>query len=84
MLEGRGENLVNWGLLIVGGFLLTALAQFAACIAAFRHDALAGLLSLFVPGYLFLALRRSGAYRPVIGAWLAGVVAIVAGTVAMA
>ena len=83
MLEGRGENLVNWGLLIVSGFLITALAQLAACIAAFRYSAAAGLLSLFVPGYLFFALRRSGAYRSVIGTWFVGVMAIVAGTVAM-
>jgi len=74
---------VSWGLVIVGGFLITALAQLAACIAAFRYSALAGILSFIVPGYLFFALKRSGAYWPVIGTWFGGVMAVVVGTIAL-
>lgn len=74
---------MNWGLVIVCGLLLTVLAQAAACIFVFRHNATAGLLSLVVPGYLFFALKRSGPYFAVLGAWFAGVLAVTAGTIAL-
>jgi hypothetical protein len=74
---------MNWGMVIVGGLFICMLAQVAGCIAAFRRSAAAGLASLFVPGYLFLALARSGAYWPVVTVWLMGVAAVVAGTLAM-
>jgi hypothetical protein len=74
---------MSWGMVIVGGFLLTVVAQLAACVAAFRYDALAGVLSLVVPGYLFLALKRSGSYWPIVGIWFGGVIAVVAGTIAL-
>lgn len=74
---------MSWGLVIVFGFLIVMLAQLAACAVAFRHSAAAGVLSLVVPGYMFFALRRSGSYWPVIAVWFAGVLAVVAGTIAM-
>ncbi|WP_183960534.1 hypothetical protein [Chiayiivirga flava] len=75
---------MSWGGVIVLGMLVTTLAQLLACVAAFRHSAASGLLALLVPGYLFLALNRSGAYWPIVGSWLAGVLAVVAGTIALA
>jgi len=74
---------MNWGLLIVGGFGLALLAQAIGCIVAFRYSPKEGVLSLLVPGYLFLALRRSGAYWRIVGLWLLGVAAVVTGTIVL-
>jgi len=72
-----------WGLVIVGGFGAAFVAQVLAAILSFSFSPLKGLLALFVPGYLFLVLKQSGHYGKVIGLWIAGVAAIVVGTVAM-
>ena len=74
---------MNWGMLIVGSFVLVLLAQLAGSIAAFRSGISDGILSLVVPGYVLLALKRSGLYWPVVGVWLAGVVGIATGTIAL-
>ena len=75
---------MDWGTATALSLLLTLLAQVAAGLLAFRVNGLLGLFSLVVPGYLFVALRRTRFYWPVVGAWLAGVVGVAAGTVAMA
>ena len=72
-----------WGLVIVGGFGAAMLAQLLAAIASFSVSPLKGIFALFIPGYLFLVLKQSGHYLPVIALWGAGVLAIVAGTIAM-
>ena len=72
-----------WGLVIVGGFGAAALAQLLAAIISFGVSPLKGLFALFIPGYLFLVLKQSGHYLPVIGLWASGVLAVVAGTIAM-
>jgi hypothetical protein len=69
---------------IVVGLAIAFLAQAVGCILVFRRSFVQGGLSLLVPGYMFLALRRNGLYVPVVGAWCLGLSAVVAGTFLLA
>ncbi|MCB1559625.1 MAG: hypothetical protein KDI75_00750 [Xanthomonadales bacterium] len=74
---------MNWGLLILGGFLIALLAQLVGAIMAFRGGAQEGVLSLLVPGYVLFALKRSGGYRLFVGIYFAGIASVAAGTIAL-
>lgn len=67
--------------MIISGLAVAAAAQIAGAIIAFRFSFAQGLLALIIPGYLFVALKRCGAYGTVVGIWAAGVALLVAGTV---
>lgn len=62
--------------LVVAGFALAYVAQIAGAILSFRISIAAGVMSLFVPGYIFFCLRRSGGIWPVACVWLVGIAAI--------
>jgi hypothetical protein len=72
-----------WGIVIVAGFGAAAVAELLAACLCFSLGPGKGLASLFVPGYLFVGIRRHAYYWRVIGLWLCGLVAITAGTVAL-
>ncbi|MFO1515707.1 MAG: hypothetical protein U1F22_02055 [Lysobacterales bacterium] len=67
--------------LIVGGFALVFLSQLVGAIALIGRNPVASLKCLLVPGYGLMALRRETYYRPVMGSWLAGLLAVSAGTI---
>jgi len=71
-------------LLILGGLAVIFAAQALGSILLFHRSFMQGGLSLFVPGYIFFALKRNGLYFPVAGTWCLGVVAVVAGTIFLA
>ena len=73
-----------WGILIIAGFATMAVAQFAAMVVTFALYPLRGLFALFVPGFLLVALKDTRYFRPIMGVWICGVLAIVAGTIALA
>jgi hypothetical protein len=66
--------------LIPLGFGLVVVAQIVGVILVFGKSLGKGLLSVVVPGYFIFALRREGLYWKVVGAWLLGILFIVAGT----
>jgi hypothetical protein len=66
---------------ILIGMAVAFVAQIVGAIVVFRVSVLKGVLSLLVPGYILLVLKRQGLYKPIIGAWLAGLLGIVAGTI---
>ena len=66
---------------IMIGIVVVALAQIVGAILVFRSDVLHGVFSLLIPGYFLFALKRQGLYKQVIGAWLAGILGLVIGTV---
>jgi len=66
---------------ILGGLFVVVAAQVIGCIVLFSRSFVRGGLALLLPGYIFFALGREGLYRPVIGAWCIGLLAIIAGTV---
>ena len=72
-----------WVTAVVLGLLASALAQLAAAFLCFSLSPGKGLASLVVPGYLFVGIRQHRYYWPVIGLWIVGLVAIVAGTIAL-
>lgn len=72
-----------WVTAVVLGLLASALAQLTAAFLCFSLSPGKGLVSLVVPGYLFVGIRQHRYYRPVIGLWIVGLVAIVAGTIAL-
>jgi hypothetical protein len=80
-LELDGEALAAKAVLV--GYLVAFLAQLAGAALAFRVSAAAGLLSIFIPGYVFFVLNRSGTYWYVVGAWLMGIAIFAAGVVAL-
>jgi len=71
-------------LLIVLGLFVAFLAQLIGTILLFRRSFVQGGLSLFVPGYIFFALKRNALYGPVIGTLCVGLLAVVAGTILLA
>ncbi|MEZ5464711.1 MAG: hypothetical protein R3F22_05675 [Lysobacteraceae bacterium] len=75
---------MNWGLLILGGFLIALLAQLMGAVMAFRGGAKEGILSLLIPGYVLFALKRSGGYWLMVGIYFIGVAGVAAGTIALA
>lgn len=80
-LELDGEALAARAVLV--GYFLAFLAQLVGAALAFRVSAAAGLLSIFIPGYVFFVLNRSGTYWYVVGAWLAGIAIFALGVVAL-
>jgi tetrahydromethanopterin S-methyltransferase subunit B len=67
---------------VVAG-LLAAVAQLTAAVLCFSLSPGKGLASLIVPGYLFVGIKQHAYYRPVIGLWIVGLVAITIGTIAL-
>ncbi|MEO8670569.1 MAG: hypothetical protein ABI411_04580 [Tahibacter sp.] len=67
-------------LLIVSGFAMMAGSQLSGSIMLFRSSFVRGALSLLVPGYFLVGLKRSGIYWTIIGPWSAGIAFIVIGT----
>lgn len=72
-----------WGTLAVLGLFAAGLAQLTAAVLCFSLSPGRGLASLIVPGYLFVGIKQHRLYRPVIGLWIAGLLAITASTVAL-
>jgi hypothetical protein len=72
-----------WGTVAVLGLFAVALAQLTAAVLCFSLSPGKGMASLIVPGYLFVGIKQHRLYRPVIGLWIAGLIAITAGTVAL-
>lgn len=68
------------GALILVGFIVLAFAQITGAVLAFQVSLVAGWLSLLIPGYVFLCLKREGGYWPVVGGWLLGVILVATGT----
>lgn len=66
--------------LIIGGFVVLYFAQITGAVLAFQTGWIAGCLSLVVPGYVLICLKREGSYWPVAGGWLLGVLLIALGT----
>lgn len=66
---------------ILIGMAVAFLAQILGAIVVFRVSVLKGVLSLLVPGYILVVLKRQGLYKPIVDAWLAGLLGIVAGTI---
>ena len=66
---------------IFGGFAIAALAQVIGAILVFRFSILDGFLTLIVPGYIIVAIKKAGVYKLVVGSWLVGVVLSVIGVV---
>lgn len=66
---------------IVLGFAITLLAQIVGAIMVFNVSFVKGVLSLTIPGYFIVTLRREGFYRAIIGGWLFGLVCIATGTI---
>ncbi len=66
---------------IVLGFAITLLAQIVGAIMVFNVSFVKGVLSLTIPGYFIVILRREGFYRAIIGGWLFGLVCIATGTI---
>jgi len=67
--------------LILLGIAVAFLAQIVGAILVFRASILKGVLSLLIPGYFLLALRREELYGLVVGAWAIGILGLVLGTV---
>lgn len=67
------------GAMILGGFVVMYLAQISGAVLAFQAGLVAGWLSLLIPGYVFVCLRREGSYWTVVGGWLLGASLIAAG-----
>lgn len=72
-----------WVTVVVSGLLASALAQLTAAFLCFSLSPGKGVASLVVPGYLFVGIRQHRYYRPVIGLWGVGLIAITTGTVAL-
>lgn len=66
---------------ILLGFAITVLAQIVGAIMVFNVSFVKGVLSLAIPGYFIVTLRREGFYRAIIGSWLFGLVCIATGTI---
>ncbi len=78
----RCNKMQNLGkFLIVSGFLVTIVSQLVGAFLSFRLSVIKGVLSIFIPGYLLLAMHRSGHYRSIVGAWCFGVVAAIIGVI---
>lgn len=67
--------------LIMCGLAFVVLAQVVAAVKAFRTSFAEGALSLVVPGYLLLTMRRIGYYWTFFAAWAAGILAIMVVTI---
>ncbi|SFS16865.1 hypothetical protein SAMN05216570_3401 [Dyella sp. OK004] len=72
-----------WVTVVVLGLLALALTQLTAALLCFSLSPGKGLASLVVPGYLFVGIKQHQYYRPVIGLWIAGLIAITVGTIAL-
>ncbi|QBB72182.1 hypothetical protein ELE36_18435 [Pseudolysobacter antarcticus] len=70
--------------IIVIGFIVVLGSQLVGSILMFNVSFVQGGLSLFVPGYIYIALRRNKLYVPVMGTWFVGLLAIVVGTILLA
>lgn len=67
--------------LVVGGLLFAWCAQLVGTLLLFARSAVKGFLSLVIPGYFCLALKREGLYAWIIGAFFAGIAGLAAGTI---
>jgi len=63
------------------GIVLAIGAQLVGAAIAFRSSVLKGVLSLLVPGYILIVLRREGMYGKIVGSWVAGILGMVIATV---
>jgi hypothetical protein len=66
---------------ILSGMALAALAQVSGAIAVFGTSPLHGVFTLIIPGYLWVAIRKTPYYWKIIGSWLAGISLLVLGVV---
>ncbi len=73
----------TWALFLMAGLGIVMLAQFSAAILSFGVSPMKGVAALVVPGYLFVAIRQTRYYLPLIGLWAAGVLAVAVGTIAL-
>ncbi|MGB0132751.1 hypothetical protein [Dokdonella sp.] len=67
------------GALILAGFIVLYLAQITGAVLAFQSSLVSGCLSLLIPGYVFMILKREGSYWPIAGSWLLGVLLVSVG-----
>ena len=65
--------------LIMVGVGIAAFAQITCAVLAFQASRAAGWLSLLVPGYVLVCVKREGSYWPVAAGWLLGAILIVLG-----
>ena len=65
----------------VAGLFILYVSQVVAAIYIFSRSFAQGLVSLIVPGYFLIALRRNEAFYPVMFSWLLGAGALAAGTI---
>ncbi|HEV7777833.1 MAG TPA: hypothetical protein VGO76_13280 [Luteibacter sp.] len=73
----------TWALFLMAGLGIMMLAQIGAAALSFGVSPVKGVAALVVPGYLFVALRQTTYYLPVIALWAAGVLAVATGTIAL-
>jgi hypothetical protein len=66
--------------LFIGGIAMLAFAQITCALLAFQASQAAGWLSLLIPGYVFVCIKREGTYWPVAAGWILGVCLIALGT----
>jgi hypothetical protein len=66
---------------IVVGFAVLFGSHIAGSLVLFRYGFERGALALLLPGYLFIALKRSGIFWHVMGPWCIGLGLVVVGTV---
>jgi len=67
-------------LFIVVGFFIFFGSQCIGALILFRYGFERGALALLLPGYIFIALKRSGIFWQVMGPWCAGLGLVVLGT----
>jgi len=74
----------NFGTVVVlAGLAIVIIAQIFGAIMVFNVSLLKGVLSLIIPGYFLMVLRREGMYGRVVGSWAFGIVCMIIGTVAL-
>jgi hypothetical protein len=68
-------------ILILVGLTTTLGSQVIGSILLFRFSFERGALALLLPGYLPIALKRSGIFWAVMGPWCLGILLVVAATI---
>jgi hypothetical protein len=70
-------------MLVVAGLATTMVAQLLASALCFRLSPIKGIASLVVPGYLFVGIKQTAYHWRVVSLWACGILAIIAGTIAL-
>ncbi|MBB3226455.1 hypothetical protein FHW69_001045 [Luteibacter sp. Sphag1AF] len=73
-----------WGIVILAGMASMVLAQGIAGVMSFVMDPMKAMLCFVIPGFMFCVINRTRMYRPMLGLWLGGALAIFAGAIALA